>query len=232
MRISDISDWAICEAKALANPRPQPARTNVAAWVGTLAHARLLRRFDHKIAEPSPPDVLHFDTGTGSWGEADFQASAVADKAAQILAEEGITVIEVEEAAASDDIEGHLDIRGWDGGARREVVIDLKTGYDVGAAWLQVGGYIWLATGLPGLPSFAAIAELKMDGGVLHVPRSKGYAELRGTLELRSGIGLVEAWVAFQARISDIQNGAVALHSPGIQCKRCHVRNCPVGIAE
>ena len=35
MRVSDIANWAACEAMALQSP-PRPAgRANVAAWVGT-----------------------------------------------------------------------------------------------------------------------------------------------------------------------------------------------------
>ena len=42
-----------------------------------------------------------------------------------------------------DELVGHLDIRAWhkDHG---EAIIDLKTGQGVGAAWLQVGGYLTL----------------------------------------------------------------------------------------
>ena len=38
MRVSEIADWATCEAMALTDPRKE-ARIGVAAWVGTLAHA-------------------------------------------------------------------------------------------------------------------------------------------------------------------------------------------------
>ena len=41
MRVSDIGNWAACEAMALHAPPRQAGRTNVAAWVGTLAHGRL-----------------------------------------------------------------------------------------------------------------------------------------------------------------------------------------------
>ena len=39
MRVSDIANWAACEAMALHSPPRQAGRTNVAAWVGTMAHA-------------------------------------------------------------------------------------------------------------------------------------------------------------------------------------------------
>ena len=41
MRISDIGNWATCEAMALESPPRTAGRTNVAAHVGTLAHAKL-----------------------------------------------------------------------------------------------------------------------------------------------------------------------------------------------
>ena len=41
MRLSDIGNWASCEQMALSSPPRPPGRTNVAAWVGTLAHGYL-----------------------------------------------------------------------------------------------------------------------------------------------------------------------------------------------
>ena len=48
MRVSDIANWAACEAMALHSPPRQAGRTNVAAWVGTMAHAIL-------AGQPVPP---------------------------------------------------------------------------------------------------------------------------------------------------------------------------------
>ena len=51
---------------------------------------------------------------------------------------------------------GHLDIRAWHSD-HGEAIIDLKTGQGVGAAWLQVGGYL-------------VLDGTSVDwGGVLHV---------------------------------------------------------------
>ena len=41
MRVSDIGNWAACEVMALQSPPRVAGRTNVAAWVGTLAHGLL-----------------------------------------------------------------------------------------------------------------------------------------------------------------------------------------------
>ena len=51
MRVSDISSWAACEVMALQSPRHPPGRANVAAWVGTLAHAYLWAESDRLTTE-------------------------------------------------------------------------------------------------------------------------------------------------------------------------------------
>ena len=52
-----------------------------------------------------------------------------------------------EEELRRDELTGHLDIRAWHSD-HGEAIIDLKTGAQVGAAWLQVGGYadLWPMT--------------------------------------------------------------------------------------
>ena len=75
------------------------------------------------------------------------------------MAAQGWTPIAHEEELRRDELVGHLDIRAWHSD-HGEAIIDLKTGQGVGAAWLQVGGYLTLDT-----------PPVKPWGGVLHVPR-------------------------------------------------------------
>ena len=58
MRVSDIQAWSNCETMALESPPRRPGRTNVAAWVGTLAHGML------SDTEPEPPERLALDAIT------------------------------------------------------------------------------------------------------------------------------------------------------------------------
>ena len=125
-----------------------------------------------------------------------------------------------EEALRRDELTGHLDIRAWHS-THGEAVIDLKTGM-VGAAWLQVGGYLML------LDEDTAVRW----GGVLHVPRVKVSKDVTGTLELRDAYQLAVAWNISSHRVLDVMNGANPTYSPGMHCGRCRVPDCPVRIGD
>ena len=212
MRVSDIANWASCEAMALQSP-PRPAgRTNVAAWVGTLAHAELAG-----VMVDERPARLAYDTLTKSDHHAIIQAHHIATCARELMTAQGWGVLATEEEVRRDELVGHLDIRAWHS-EHGEAIIDLKTGQGVGAAWLQVGGYIDLSTWRP------------QRGGVLHVPRVAIHKDVKGTLEIRKAQPLYFAWKANLARIEEVQDGAYPAYSPGIHCGRCGIQDCPVRI--
>ena len=216
MRVSAIADWTTCEAMALTDPRPE-ARVHVAAWVGTLAHAYLLG------TPPIVPNRLRFDTITQTADQAIIQAGAIACEARRRLDYEGWTIMEAERAVEHNGDIGHIDIIAWHGETKRTAIIDLKTGRDTGAGWLQVGGYIQL------LGDEAGVWPAVDVGGILHVPRVAVSKEPKATLEVRDGLALLQAWSAAKDRIAAVHYGATALRSPGQHCNRCSV-SCPVRI--
>ena len=211
MRISQIASWSECEAMALQSP-PRVARTHVAAYVGTLAHALVA-----DLPKPLPEGRLGFEATTPTLHAAEIQGRSIAIVARRLLYERGWGVLASEEEVRSDDLVGHLDIRAWhsDDG---EAIIDLKTGAQVGAAWLQVGGYIALSGGTV------------QWGGVLHVPRQRINKDVTGTLELRPARSLIETFNANMARITQVVEGATPTRSPGVHCGRCRAADCPVRI--
>ena len=211
MRVSDVSAWSTCEAMALRSP-PYVGRTNVAAWVGTLAHATLA---NVEIDAADYPQRLSFDSITKTAHHAIIQANIIADKARSLLIEQDWGVLSREEAMQNADFTGHLDIRAWHS-KYGESIIDLKTGANIGAAWLQVGGYLLLS------------GESMPWGGVLHVQRQPIGKDVKGTLELRKAVPLVQAWTRQIQRISDIRDGAPPTYSPGQHCSRCRVTDCAV----
>ena len=215
MRVSDIANWAACEAMALQSPPRTAGRTNVAAYVGTLAHGWLAG------IPPEHPGRLAYDSLTPTDHAVVVQAEAIAAKSQELLSAQGWGVIGREEEVRRDELVGHLDIRAWHSDYG-EAIIDLKTGQGVGAAWLQVGGYIDLLVDRP--------LDGKVMGGVLHVPRVAIHKDVKGTLALRDGIQLYRAWFASLDRIDAIQTGAKPTYSPGIHCGRCGITNCPVRI--
>ena len=211
MRVSDISNWAACEVMALQSP-PRPAgRANVAAWVGTLAHGIVSGMF------PEDPERLAYDSITPSGHHALVQAQAIAKKARELLSDQGWGVIGREEEVRRDELVGHLDIRAYHS-EHGEAIIDLKTGQGVGAAWLQVGGYLYLADDNADM------------GGVLHILRVAVHKDVQGTLAFRKRQPLVLAWRNQMKRIREIHQGAHPTYSPGIHCGRCGIQNCPVMI--
>ena len=214
MRISDISAWAECETRALHSPPMTAGRQNIASHVGTMAHAKLAG------VALELPGRLAFDTLTPSMHHANVQSDAIAHEARRLLLERQWAILGQEEALRRDELTGHLDIRAWHSDFG-EAVIDLKTGM-IGAAWLQVGGYLML------LDEDTAVRW----GGVLHVPRVKVSKDVTGTLELRDAYQLAVAWSISSHRILDVMNGAKPTYSPGMHCGRCRVPDCPVRIGD
>ena len=88
MRVSDIGNWAACEAMALGSPPREAGRTNVAAAVGTLAHGML-------ADEGMSLDGQHiaFDALTPSMHHLVTQAGAIATKARELLTDQGWGVL-------------------------------------------------------------------------------------------------------------------------------------------
>ena len=222
MRVSDIANWASCEVMALQSP-PRPAgRTNVAAWVGTLAHAELAG-----VMVDERPARLAYDTLTKSDHHAIIQAHHIATCARELMTAQGWGVLATEEEVRRDELVGHLDIRAWHS-EHGEAIIDLKTGQGVGAAWLQVGGYLWLDNRLI---TDSATRGFVPWGGVLHVPRVAINKDVKGTLEMRPAQSLAAAWITSYGRIQDVvQYGNNPTYSPGIHCGRCGIQDCPVRI--
>ena len=215
MRVSDISAWATCEAMALSNP-PRETRVGVAAWVGTMAHAKLAGLAGGHLSDPPMPARVRMDSITTTAHSAAVQAQAIADEAYRILGREGWAILESEQPLSRDGVTGHLDIKAWHGDTKREAIIDLKTGHDVGTGWLQVGGYIE-----------ASGTEELGYGGILHVPRVRLGEPSVGSLEIRDGADLWYAWRVAKQRIDAVVAGAPAMRSPGQHCGRC-VALCPV----
>ena len=210
MRVSAIADWTTCEAMALTDPRPE-ARIHVAAWVGTMAHAILLGT----TLEPRPLRQ-RFDATTKTAHAADVQALSIAQEASRTLDAEGWSIMERELVVSDNGDTGHLDMLAWHEDTKQTAIIDLKTGRDIGAGWLQVGGYL-------------ALKSHTADGGILHVPRVAVDREPKATLEMRDGGSLVRAWSAAKDRIDAVLAGAIPLRSPGQHCGRC-ASDCPVRI--
>ena len=216
MRVSAIADWTTCEAMALSDPRPE-ARVHVAAFVGTWAHAAMLG------GETLEPARVRYDAITPGFRAAVFQAQAIAVEARRCLEQEGWAMMEVEREVKGEGVIGHLDILAWHGETQRTAIIDLKTGRDVGAGWLQVGGYIQM------LGDEAGRWPSVDSGGILHVPRVAVSKEPKATLEVRDSADLEWAWLTAKARIDAVLAGATALRSPGLHCGRC-TASCPVRI--
>ena len=218
MRVSDISNWAACEAMALHSPPRQAGRTNVAAWVGTMGHAIL-------AGQPVPPTEgrIAYDQLTPTERVAQVQAQSIAKCARKLLVDQGWGILGQEEALGRPpELTGHLDLRAWHSD-HGEAIIDLKTGAQIGAAWLQVGGYLTLYGNEAGVWPAASY------GGVLHVPRTRIDRDVKGTLEKRPGLLLAQAWAANMVRIDAVMFGALPTRSPGLHCARC-AADCPVRV--
>ena len=94
---------------ALHSPPRQAGRTNVAAWVGTMAHAL--------IAEEPIPDQeygrIAYDQLTPTEHVAQVQAQSIARHARKLLVDKGWGILGQEEALGRPpELTGHLDLRG------------------------------------------------------------------------------------------------------------------------
>ena len=167
---------------------------------------------------------LALDTLTRTEAMAQTQARAIAAKARALLTEQGWGVIGREEELRREELTGHLDIRAYHR-EHGEAIIDLKTGQSIGAAWLQVGGYLELDKG-----HLQPESQMPPWGGVLHVPRQRLDRDQKGTLELRRAFPLRQAWRWSIRRIQEVLDGAHAVYSPGIHCGRCEDKSCPVRV--
>ena len=86
------------------------------------------------------------------------------------LVDKGWGILGQEEALGRPpELTGHLDLRAWHSD-HGEAIIDLKTGAQIGAAWLQVGGYLTLY--MQHNPE-KRMRPTESYGGVLHVPRTR-----------------------------------------------------------
>ena len=206
---SQSAIWATCEAMAMADP-PVEGRPSAAALVGTVAHAKLAG-----LGKVQMPRRVAWDNLTQSHHHLITQAESIAVHARYLLWNGQWAMIEQEEPVVTDDYTGHLDIRAWHP-TMGESVIDLKTGQQIGAAWLQVGAYI------------AASRTPVQLGGVLHIPRVSNYKDAKGHLLLRPAEDLVKAWQTNLQRIIAVQRGATPTYSPGLHCRRCSLTSCAV----
>ena len=135
MRVSDIANWAACEAMALHSPPRQAGRTNVAAWVGTMAHAILAE-------QPVPPTEgrIAYDQLTPTEHVAHGTAGSIARHARKLLVDQGWGILGQEEALGRPpELTGHLDLRAWHSD-HGEAIIDLKTGRRLGRRGCRWGG--------------------------------------------------------------------------------------------
>ena len=210
MRVSDISNWAACEAYAFHAPPRPVGRANVAAYVGSLAHAMVA---DEPL--PEPDGRIAYDATTPTERAAQIQATSIGRVARKLLVDRGWGILAREQELRSAELTGHLDLRAWHSD-HGEAIIDLKTG-QIGTAWLQIGGYITL------------LQSGSDWGGVLHVPRVRIDKETKGTLAFRPGQPLHYAWTANMARIEAVLQGAIPTRTPGHHCTRCTL-DCPVRI--
>ena len=214
-RISDVGRWTTCEAWAMAGRVTVVQRKPVAAWVGTMAHQFLAggeRASDFK--QPSRHSVA-FDSVTPLPSAAISQARDVAIEAEALLDRYGLKIFDSELSVHEEGVyRGVVDMLVMDR-QNRAGVLDLKTGRTIGAAWLQLGGYLSAWKGVP--LSFA---------GIVHVPRTKG--EPDGTIIFRDPDELVKAWKSTVKRVEEVLISAEPTYSPGTHCSRCPLTSCAV----
>ena len=210
IRVSSIANWTTCEAMALESP-PRQFTETCAQFVGTLAHSKLAG----DINEIEPDTYMRgrrimWDTVTPAPFHAVSQAGAIARVASATLESDSWDIVEQEGEIERGRFTGHYDLVVRNRLTREFGVFDLKTG-QVGAGWLQVGGYLTLMDK----------RELTW-GGILHVPRVRIGQEPKANLTVRPADQLKAAWEVASRRIEDISQGAIPTRSPGIHCGQCN----------
>lgn len=237
-RISEINAWTTCELRAassIASPRPESA-PHVAGWVGTLAHRMTERALiahrpdDDDAAAPEAPPRLRYDATTRTLDQARRQAAAVSAAVVDALRRLDAVALRAEQEVALGGLTGHYDLiialhvdpahRARLHQPREVALCDIKTGRDVGAAWLQIGGYIEAVRAAPGGDQLGVSL-----GAVIAAPRTDPE---NVTIEARPADELAAAWRAAYARArAVIYEGARPIARPGAHCAHCTVRRCP-----
>lgn len=195
---------------------PKESRVGVAAYVGQLAHARLLGQPD-----PALPRRVNWDSVTPTAHVANVQADAIVAMATERLKVAGWRILDAEDKVGYGGVYGTLDMRAWSSELLESAIIDLKTGGQVSTGWLQVGGYLWL-------DRIQSPSGGSAYGGILHVPRVRIDQESTGRLQLRDGSKLVAAWRTAHGRMFVVSEGGEPLRQPGTHCGRCRLTDCPV----
>ena len=211
-KISDVHRWTACEAWAMTGQEAKGGQQSVARWVGSMAHQIL----DGKEGWPTPPPRygVAFDSVTPLPSAASSQAQDIAAEAKALLDRYGLTIFQSEVPVEEGVHRGTIDLLVMDR-KNRAGILDFKTGRTIGAAWLQLAGYLaaWKGVTL----SFA---------GIVHVPRSK--LEPSGTITFRDPAELVKAWKATIKRVEEVVISAEPTYSPGTHCSRCPLKGCAV----
>ena len=216
-RISDVGRWTACEAWAMTGQDTGSGRKPVAAWVGTMAHQFLTDKGYQAFNQPLRHSVA-FDSITPISSVAISQAQALAIEAKTLLDRYGLTIFESEVSVDEGVLRGKIDLLVMDQ-KNRAGVLDFKTGRTIGAAWIQLAGYVNAWKGVP--LSFA---------GIVHVPRSK--LEPTGTITFRNTAGLVRVWQNTIKRVEEVIISATPTYSPGTHCTRCPLKGCAVRMEE
>ena len=215
MRPSEFATLAQCEALWLRRV-PEGGAMSAAAYVGKLAHALLTG-----VHDGPQPQVVAWDKVTKNESEAQVQRHDIAEQAMRLLEDHGWAITAAEVECGRDDgelpVSGRCDLIVEDP-VGRNAVVDLKTGQQVGGAWLQVGAYLLD-------PDFAGY-----DGGILHVPRSRSVDRMveRSRFEVRSGTDLMLMANWEHRRAKQVVESDMPRRTPGSHCEGCPITDCPV----
>ena len=221
IRVSEVSGWVQCERRAHHTPPKRKSRkTSAAELVGTLAHDLIAGMDNHTV-----PVRIYWDSTTPTFDVAVQQARLIANRVTELLEHYQLEIEDVEIEMEHLGVKGRTDMLVFDRKTNRHILIDIKTGQNVGAGWLQVGGYLWLAKALN--PT-----EIQV-GAVLHVPRMQATKDVKAVLTLRDAHELIMEWEQYMGRYRDLFEGErIALPSPGFHCKHCPVTPCTVRAVE
>ena len=212
IRVSDVSAWAACEQYGL-EAKTEPSKLAAATMVGSYAHSLVT---GHEL---DWPERITYDRLTPTMRVLGAQARALAEAAKRELETSGWVVLDTEQRVGVHGLSGHYDLRAAhvQGGS---AIIDFKTGVQVGAGWLQVGGYLDLYAESTGrLPAF---------GAILHVPRVAISKDPVARLDCRPAFEVATAWRVWKHRIAEVLDGGLATRSPGLHCRQCPDVDCPV----